>query len=101
MYNFDVVEGIVQLIEPIYVEDCDKGPNGSIYLSSSNKDFIFKLDKVYKQSTVGLQMLKSYDYDELKSSDNNFIEFEVFARGSNQSMNKYETKAIVRVERVG
>ena len=97
VYNFDVVEGIVQLIEPIYVEDCDEGPSGYIYLSSANKDFIFKLDKVYKQSTVGLQMLKSYDYDELKSSDDNFIEFEVFARGSNQSTNKHETRAIVRV----
>jgi hypothetical protein len=93
----DLVEGIVQLIEPIYVEDCDEGPSGYIYLSSANKDFIFKLDKVYKQSTVGLQMLKSYDYVELKSSDDNFIEFEVFARGSNQSTNKHETRAIVRV----
>ena len=48
VYEFTVVEMSRQLIEPIFVKDCDFGENGRIQLSSTHPDFKFKLDTVTK-----------------------------------------------------
>jgi hypothetical protein len=103
-YEFDVVENIIQLIEPIYVDDCDQGINGFIYLSTNNPDFVFKLDKIYRHSKVGIQMMRSYIYEDetlktewTKKTNEKYIEFEIYAKGSNASVNKFHSKALVRV----
>ncbi|RNA01642.1 Cadherin [Brachionus plicatilis] len=97
LYEFEVVENVRQLLEPIYVSDCDHGVNGRINLSTSHKDFSFKLDQVYRYSKLGLYMAKSYDYEENITVDGHIIEFEIIARGSEKSLNKYETRSVVRL----
>ena len=100
VYEFLVVENIKQILEPIYVEDCDNGPNGRIFLSTTNSDFEFKLSEVYKQGKLGIEMKKSYDYEDLllKNNGSSRIEFEIIAKSSNKSLNQYETRAKIVFE---
>ncbi|CAF0762269.1 unnamed protein product [Brachionus calyciflorus] len=98
LYEFEVVENLKQLLEPIYVSDCDHGINGRINLTTTNKDFSFKLDQVYRYSKLGIYMTRSYDYEQNLTADGHLIEFEIIARGNEKSLNKYETRALVRVK---
>ena len=104
VYEFSVVENIAQLIEPIYVDDCDMGINGFIYLTTNNPYFVFKADKVYRHNKVGLQMMRTFDHSDKSlittgsgRRAEKYIQFEITASGSNQSLNKHQTKATVRV----
>lgn len=97
VYEFDVVENVKQLIEPIFIYDCDHGINGRIFLSTTNADFSFKMNEVYRYSKLGIEMSKSYDYEENLTINGHQIEFEIIARGSNQSINRFETRALVRI----
>ena len=104
IYEFDVVENIIQLIEPIYVDDCDTGTNGFIYLSTNNPNFIFKLDKVYRHSKVGIQMMRSFGYEDetlktewTRKTNEKYVEFDVYAKSSNESINRFQSNAKVRV----
>jgi hypothetical protein len=98
LYEFSIVENIRDLISPIYVEDCDKGVNGQILLETTNPDFEFKLDRVHYQSKLGIQMLRMYDYEDANLKSNGHkIEFDIIARGTNESTNRHETRARIRV----
>ena len=94
IYDFDVVEGQTPILENIFVKDCDHDVNGQIFLSTTNKNFQLVLDKVYRQASIGIELKKPLDYD---NQDPNDIEFELIARGSPFSINKFETKAKIRV----
>lgn len=73
--------------------------NGRIYLSTSqNDDFSFKMDQVYRFAKLGIQMLRTYDYeDESLYKNDHVIEFDILAMGSNMSLHKFETHATVRL----
>ena len=45
---------------------------------------------MYREASLGIEVKKPLDYDNKKLED---IEFYVIARGSNASINKFETKA--------
>lgn len=82
------------------VEDCDHGVNGRIHLFTTREDdFAFKIEQVYRFSKLGIQMQRAYDYEDnmLFSIDDHTIEFDIVARGSNDSINRYESRAKVRV----
>lgn len=98
-YEFEVLEGTRQLLEPIFVEDCDHGVNGRIYLRTTrNDEFSFKIEQVYRFSQLGIQMLRSYDYEDAALNRlGHKIEFEVLARGADESLHRFETRAHVTV----
>lgn len=91
--------GVRQLLEPIFVEDCDHGVNGRIHLQTTLEDqFAFKIEQVYRFSKLGIEMQRAYDYenDRLFLTDHT-LEFEIVASGSNQSIHRHESRAKVRV----
>lgn len=94
IYDFEVIEGQTPILEPIFVKDCDHSVNGQIFLSTTNKNYQLVLNKVYREASLGIEVKKPLDYDNKKLED---IEFYVIARGSNASINKFETKAKIRL----
>jgi hypothetical protein len=65
-----------------------------------NPNFAFKIDQVYRFSKLAIEMQRAYDYeDESLTLGNHTIEFDIIAQSSNQSVNRYETRArvIVRI----
>ncbi len=94
IYDFEVIEGQTPILEPIFVKDCDHSVNGQIFLTTTNKNYQLVLNKVYREASLGIEVKKPLDYDNKKLED---IEFYVIARGSNASINKFETKAKIRL----
>jgi hypothetical protein len=92
VYEFTVLKNMRQLLEPIFVNDCDHGVNGRIYLSTTrDEDFSFKIEQIYRFSKLGIQMVHSFDYeDEAFSNGTHSVEFEIIASADNQSLNQYE-----------
>jgi hypothetical protein len=89
LYEFSVVENIKEILEPMEVSDCDNGINGRIILSTTNPEFQFKFTEVYKHARLGLEMKKSYNYEDLvEKTGSNSIEFDIIATSSNDSINK-------------
>jgi len=82
----------VKLLGDISVEDCDHGANGRIILSTSSSDFKFKIGSVYREGKPGLQMERSFDFE-----TENSTEFRIFARGDDNSINKFNTSALVNI----
>lgn len=98
VYEFFVVENIKELLEPIYVNDCDNGINGKMFLSTTNPDFHSKLDEVYRNAKLGIEMKRSYNYEELmKDNGSARIEFDLIVKSSPSSLKHYEAKAHVVV----
>ena len=93
-YEFTVIEGQTPILEPILVKDCDYGFNGQIFLSTTSRNFQLVVDKVYRQASLAIELKKPLDYDK---QDPNDLEFYLVARGSNFSLNTYETKAKIRI----
>jgi hypothetical protein len=99
IYEFSVVENMKEILDKIYVSDCDTGVNGRIHLSTTNPDFVLKFDEVYRQAKLGIEMKRQYDYEVYFKEHNgsSLIEFEIFAKSHKDSINKYETKALVKL----
>jgi hypothetical protein len=93
VYEFEVLENMRMLLEPIYVKDCDHGVNGRIYLSTTrDEDFSFKIEQVYRFSKLGIQMLRSFDHEDLIFNNGSHqVEFEIIASADNQSLNRHES----------
>jgi hypothetical protein len=98
-YDFKVVENSLIILQPILVSDCDHGINGDIFLSTNNTNFDFKSNRVYRSGTMAIQMMQPYDFEKLNKSDDDIMErrvdFEIYAKGSDLSVNKFLTKATV------
>jgi len=94
IYDFEVIEGQTPILEPIFVKDCDHSVNGQIFLSTTNRNYQLVLNKVYREASLGIEVKRALDYDNKKLED---IEFYIVARGSNFSINKFESKAKIRL----
>lgn len=92
-YTFEVEENEKLVLADIFVKDCDHGENGKIFLSTSDPNFEFKVDYIYREGHVALEMKKPYDYEQITA-----VEFIIFARSSDISLNNQNSSAVVRIE---
>ncbi len=85
-----VAENDLLLLPDINVTDCDHGVNGRIMLSTSSEDFKFKISNVYREGNPGLQMQRVFDFEKENST-----EFRIFAKSDENSLNRFNTSALV------